>query len=203
MGKRIKREKRSKLAGARAILGQMNVAQHRELHWDEPIGSAGSALFGTGGIASFWKAGTIDSTQIIANIFVDDADDPGYIKATYSTGTEAGDLVLVPPAKAGATIPSVDIISDSTTASAVIILSGGSSGTAGVRITNGPLEIWDNYLFLKSTTDGGIYLREQSPVPAAPAANQVVIYSDDNGAGKTRLMARFPTGAAQQIAIEP
>lgn len=39
--------------------------------------------------------------------------------------------------------------------------------------------------------------------PAAPAANKVRIYAEDNGSGKTRLMARFNTGAAQQIAIEP
>jgi hypothetical protein len=39
--------------------------------------------------------------------------------------------------------------------------------------------------------------------PAAPAADRVRIYAEDNGAGKTRLMARFATGAAQQIAIEP
>jgi hypothetical protein len=39
--------------------------------------------------------------------------------------------------------------------------------------------------------------------PAAPAANQVVIYAEDNGAGKTRLMAKFSSGAAQQIAIQP
>ena len=39
--------------------------------------------------------------------------------------------------------------------------------------------------------------------PAAPAANRVRIYCVDNGAGKTQLMAIFPTGAAQQIAIEP
>jgi hypothetical protein len=39
--------------------------------------------------------------------------------------------------------------------------------------------------------------------PAAPAANSVRIYAEDNGAGKTRLMALFATGAAQQIAIEP
>jgi len=38
--------------------------------------------------------------------------------------------------------------------------------------------------------------------PAAPAANGVVIYAVDNG-GKTQLMVRFPSGAAQQIAIEP
>lgn len=39
--------------------------------------------------------------------------------------------------------------------------------------------------------------------PAAPAANGVRIYAQDNGAGKTQLMALFASGAAQQIAIEP
>ena len=39
--------------------------------------------------------------------------------------------------------------------------------------------------------------------PAAPATNNARIYAEDNGAGKTRLMARFATGAAVQIAIEP
>lgn len=43
---------------------------------------------------------------------------------------------------------------------------------------------------------------EQTDI-AAPAANTVVIYCRDNGAGKTQLVARFPTGAVQQIAIEP
>jgi len=39
--------------------------------------------------------------------------------------------------------------------------------------------------------------------PAAGAANTVRIYAEDNGAGKTRLMAIFASGAAQQVAIEP
>lgn len=39
--------------------------------------------------------------------------------------------------------------------------------------------------------------------PAAPAANNAVLYLEDNGAGKTKLMVRFATGAAQQITIEP
>jgi hypothetical protein len=39
--------------------------------------------------------------------------------------------------------------------------------------------------------------------PAAPAANQVRIYAEDDGTGKTRLMALFATGVAQQIAIQP
>jgi hypothetical protein len=39
--------------------------------------------------------------------------------------------------------------------------------------------------------------------PAAPAANKARLYVDDNGGGKSRLMVRFPTGAVQQISIEP
>jgi hypothetical protein len=49
---------------------------------------------------------------------------------------------------------------------------------------------------------GAITLKEMT-APAAPAADNVVIYAEDNGAGKTRLMALFNTGAAQQIAIQP
>jgi hypothetical protein len=39
--------------------------------------------------------------------------------------------------------------------------------------------------------------------PTAPATNDVILYAKDNGAGKTQLMARFATGAVQQVAIEP
>jgi hypothetical protein len=53
-----------------------------------------------------------------------------------------------------------------------------------------------------STGGGSLEFREQT-APAAPAANGVRIYAEDNGSGKTRLMALFATGAAQQIAIEP
>ncbi len=52
------------------------------------------------------------------------------------------------------------------------------------------------------TTTGYIDATEIS-APAAPAANGARIYAEDNGSGKTRLMVRFASGAAQQIAIEP
>ena len=52
-------------------------------------------------------------------------------------------------------------------------------------------------------TDAGALSFIEQTAPAAPAANGVYIYAEDDGAGKTRLMARFATGAAQQIAIEP
>jgi hypothetical protein len=64
------------------------------------------------------------------------------------------------------------------------------SAAAVVGVTNG------------SSGGGALELSEMT-APAAPATNNVRIYAEDNGSGKTRLMALFPTGAAQQIAIEP
>lgn len=49
---------------------------------------------------------------------------------------------------------------------------------------------------------GGFWLKEMT-APSAPAANEVYIYAQDNGAGKTQIMALFSSGAAQQIAIQP
>ena len=48
----------------------------------------------------------------------------------------------------------------------------------------------------------GVQFTEMT-APAAPAANKVILFAQDNGAGKTQLMALFPSGAAQQVAIEP
>jgi len=39
--------------------------------------------------------------------------------------------------------------------------------------------------------------------PAAPAAYRGRLYFRDNGAGKTQLAVRFPTGAVQVLATEP
>jgi len=49
---------------------------------------------------------------------------------------------------------------------------------------------------------GALEFLEQT-APSAATANSVRIFAQDNGAGKTQLMALFATGAAQQIAIEP
>jgi hypothetical protein len=54
-----------------------------------------------------------------------------------------------------------------------------------------------------SITTGGALAFVEQTAPSAPGTNGVYIYAEDNGGGKTRLMALFPTGAAQQIAIEP
>lgn len=50
----------------------------------------------------------------------------------------------------------------------------------------------------------GAYVQmAKGSTPSSPASSDVRLYADDNGAGKTRLMALFPTGAAQQVAIQP
>ena len=66
----------------------------------------------------------------------------------------------------------------------------GVSASGGLAITNG-------------TTGGQSLQFVEMTAPAAPATNGVRIYAEDNGAGKTRIMALFATGVAQQIAIEP
>ncbi len=86
-----------------------------------------------------------------------------------------------------------------TTAGSKVELAAETAGTGGdnldVALTpagTGGVTLGANYQQLTEMT-----------APAAGASNTVRIYAEDNGAGKTRLMAIFPTGAAQQIAIEP
>lgn len=50
---------------------------------------------------------------------------------------------------------------------------------------------------------GGYMVFFEQASPPSAQSNAARIYAEDNGSGKTRLMARFGTGAAQQIAIEP
>lgn len=55
---------------------------------------------------------------------------------------------------------------------------------------------------------GGIYFHDrllytERADPAAPAANQAVVYARDNGSGKTQLCVRFSSGAVQVLATQP
>jgi hypothetical protein len=55
---------------------------------------------------------------------------------------------------------------------------------------------------------GGVYFHDrllytERADPAAPAANQAVVYARDNGSGKTQLCVRFATGSVQVLATEP
>jgi hypothetical protein len=78
------------------------------------------------------------------------------------------------------------------------LASGGSTDTRLYRDAAGVLGVRGT-----STSVGAALSFIEQTAPASPAANIVRIYAEDNGSGKTRLMALFATGVAQQIAIEP
>jgi hypothetical protein len=78
------------------------------------------------------------------------------------------------------------------------LAAGGSIDTRLYRDAAGVLGVRGT-----STSVGAALSFIEQTAPASPAANIVRIYAEDNGSGKTRLMALFATGVAQQIAIEP
>lgn len=75
----------------------------------------------------------------------------------------------------------------------------GNGGQADVKLSRVDAAI----LGLQADTGGACFELVEMAAPAAPSANKARIFIEDNGSGKTRLMVRFPSGASQQIAIEP
>lgn len=78
---------------------------------------------------------------------------------------------------------------------------GGSSRSVDTRITRVGAGIIG--VRAGSNTNGAALSMVEQTAPSAPSANGVYLYAQDNGAGKTQLMALFASGAAQQVAIEP
>ena len=78
---------------------------------------------------------------------------------------------------------------------------GGSTGAPGCNFTGatGVATLGTG----SGTSSGAAQEFIEMTAPSAPSANRVRFYAEDNGSGKTRLMALFNTGAAQQVAIEP
>jgi hypothetical protein len=68
-----------------------------------------------------------------------------------------------------------------------------------VEVTNGTAGTYRD-LKLRNLLNTEYHQMTEMTAPSAPAANSVRIYAEDNGAGKTRLMALFATGSAVQIA---
>ena len=71
-----------------------------------------------------------------------------------------------------------------------------------VEVTNGTANAYRD-LKARNLLNVEYHQMTEMTAPSAPATNSVRIYAEDNGSGKTRLMALFATGAAQQLAIEP
>lgn len=120
---------------------------------------------------------------------------------TVATGADAGDIVI----KNGDGLQFVNAAG--TTSVNFGILSSSDSLVARVPEAASSYSFqWGTTELLKLVNENGgagiLFDAEASADHTAPTTNQVVIYLRDTG-GKTELVARFATGAVQQIAIEP
>ena len=109
--------------------------------------------------------------------------------------SEAGDSIML----------AVYLIADTIVGTSIFGDDGHTSGLSRVHLVNvdGVSRTLSNEEYVGSSVIGGnLTMMEQSSSPNA-IAGTVRIWVEDNGAGKLRLMAQFPSGAAQQISIEP
>jgi hypothetical protein len=118
--------------------------------------------------------------------------------ATFATDIMAGSSSGMTSAGWRSAYEAISIASDCALSWSSTTTQTGTKDTGLTRVAAGVIGIRG-----ASTSAGGALNFIEQTAPAAPAAAQVVVYAEDNGSGKTRLMARFETGAAQQIAIEP
>lgn len=80
---------------------------------------------------------------------------------------------------------------------------GGGDPTTMRLDQNGNVGIGTTSPASRLDISNGALTMEEMTAPASPGTNKCVMYAEDDGAGKTRLMVRFATGAAVQLAIEP
>jgi len=99
-----------------------------------------------------------------------------------------------------------------TFAKGTAILNAGAAGTGGLafgsatQYGSGSAMVFPTIVRVgEAVAAGTSYIEgfEQSSDPSAPGADRGRIFFKDNGAGKTQLCVRFPTGATQVIATEP
>lgn len=130
---------------------------------------------------------------------------------TYGTTAQASTGLSLRANRADIAIGGAGIFSWSTTLAGVgsdkaLGFWGSTSAHDGSAMSVGFYRNADGIMSLRasSTTTPAsfnFYTYAASP-PSAPSASMALLYADTSG-GKIRLMALFPSGAAQQIAIEP
>lgn len=186
--------------------------------------NASWASVSSGGL-SYTSAGTtnylpkFDGTGFVNSSVWDDSSNVGTSKTQFNVGGTSGtDIAFYRRTSAPSGSPLIDVLTGNIGGSASIgaknfVVSNSDLGQIGfaqyypfnsamwagfasasqagvIRVTDG------------STGGGGLQFTERT-APTAPSTNNVILYAEDNGSGKTRLMALFPTGSAQQVAIEP
>ncbi|HAG05309.1 MAG TPA: hypothetical protein DCG68_00445 [Cryomorphaceae bacterium] len=116
----------------------------------------------------------------------------------YSAIGNAGLNSLYDGAGAGKILDADSTYTRIYTPESVAAVTSGDSGDANTYYDN------TGHVFRGAGGSGGSYLEsEEIADPAAPSSNKGRLYFKDNGAGKTQLAVRFPTGATQVIATEP
>lgn len=140
----------------------------------------------------------------------------GHATNSFSVTSSAGTTLFSvnqSGAVTGVTLNTTGSISQTNTNGNSVLHSIDNTGTAATVLAK-----WKqasaqtaNVLEVRNTSDviefriapkGFLEFLEQTD-PAAPASNRAVLYSRDNGSGKTQLCVRFPTGAVQVLATEP
>ncbi len=118
-----------------------------------------------------------------SNQFGDGSGDWGTVVGTASFGISTGGMIL----------SSTHSIAWSDNASSL-------AGSRDFRLFRVAAQVMG--LLGVSTAGAAIEFTEMT-APSAGAVNTCRLYVEDNGSGKTRLMALFNSGAAQQVAIQP
>jgi hypothetical protein len=82
---------------------------------------------------------------------------------------------------------------------------GHIEGLSRVHLLNldGTMRTLTDLALQGSACIGGVLTMYEQTSPPTAVAGTVRIWLEDNGAGKLRLMSLFPSGAAQQLSIEP
>ena len=120
------------------------------------------------------------STNVLVTPLVENLDAGGFNISNAGTVTATTFAGNVTGTVTGTSVPAADNVTD--------------IGDGTHRVRHG--------YFGSSIKDDGYLQFTNIADPAAPAATKVVVYCRASG-GKVQLVARFPTGAIQQILIEP
>jgi hypothetical protein len=125
--------------------------------------------------------------------------------ALLLTQNSAGRAIQVTHNDAGGANASIDIARVGSSASKIggLKVSATNAGVGGVYGIQVATDLRVELGTAAGTGKSFLEMWEQASDAAAPATDSVRVFAKDNGAGKTQLVARFPTGATVVIATEP
>lgn len=135
-------------------------------------------------------------------LFCDASSNTVHIGNALNTGAAGGNMVF-------ANTNGIQFINNAGTSSANFGVSSDSSDNLNLNV---PGADSINFVFAgtlrgyfnnENSGMGLMFQGESSSDHSAPPANDAIVYTKDNGSGKTQLCVRFNTGAVQVLATEP